>query len=473
MIDLNTKNGIDHKLPKYENLLNNLQSNILKSHARKNVRLVFLQFIGDDNDIKNWIKRLKITSAMDQKVASDQRAEDLKNGKETLHDGGLIQNIYFTHEGYEELGFDPSKLKDGGNRVFNQGMKSNKAKNILNDPPIDEWQREYRNDIDSMILLADDNKDFVENRIIELIESLDNIAQVLAIERGETLPDEKEHFGYVDGISNSKFYKSDLSKASEKNGGTNRWNPLRPLSEVLVPDPFTDEESDNFGSFLVYRKLAQNVEGFENEVVELSKKLTLTPSQKAAGISKAEYAGALAVGRYRNGTPLAISDSASNSAMDLSNNFNYDDEDPGGNKCPFHAHIRKTNPRDESRIIDKIIIPDRFITRRGIPYHVKETPNNKDEKGLLFMCFQSSLRKQFNFIQGTWSNAKRFPLFRGKPGLDPITGQEEDGIVSKGDQSWPKSYNAKEEVDFDFGLFVNMRGGEYFFSPSITFLKQL
>ena len=124
-INLKTSNGIDGNSSKYQGMLENLQANILKSHARKHVRLLFLQFNGDEDEIKGWIKTLKVTSAKDQLIASRFRESNPD------HDGGLVVNFFLSAEGYEELGFDTRKLGKNGNRIFCKGMKSKRAMKVL------------------------------------------------------------------------------------------------------------------------------------------------------------------------------------------------------------------------------------------------------------------------------------------------------------------------------------------------------
>lgn len=145
-----------------------------------------------------------------------------------------------------------------------------------------------------------------------------------------------EHFGFRDGISQPLFLKEDIERVA-KEQGTDKWNPTAPLELVLVKDPL-GEGDHSFGSYCVYRKLEQDVRGFKEAERELARKLGLSGKN-------AERAGALAVGRFRDGTPVTLSPTEQNPEP-VSNNFNYD-EDQEGTKCPFHAHIRKTNPRGD------------------------------------------------------------------------------------------------------------------------------
>lgn len=74
-------------------------------------------------------------------------------------------------------------------------------------------------------------------------------------------------------------------------------------------------------------------------------------------------------------------------------------------RCPFAAHIRKTNPRADL----PNGIEGRRIMRRGITFGPEVTPEEKEskkssededlERGLLFACYQSNIANGFQFIQ--------------------------------------------------------------------------
>lgn len=131
--------------------------------------------------------------------------------------------------------------------------------------------------------------------------------------------------------------------------------------------------------------------------------------------------------------------------------------------CPLGAHIRKVNPRTDADSVKTA----RMI-RNGIPYGT-EFPDEPDEKrGLLFVCYQSSLENSFQFVQRAWSNTETFPTSR--TGHDPLIGQaKNEGLLHT-------NLHDVNEEDLDPGLgpfpkTVTMRGGEYFFVPSISALK--
>ena len=94
--------------------------------------------------------------------------------------------------------------------------------------------------------------------------------------------------------------------------------------------------------------------------------------------------------------------------------------------------------------------------------------------GLLFMAYNHEIGDQFKFTQQTWVNLTQFPLQPGGPhGIDPVIGQ---GPNNPGDQKLPKTWDdtaAAFASNAPFAGFVKMKGGEYFFLPSLTFLKNL
>ena len=131
-----------------------------------------------------------------------------------------------------------------------------------------------------------------------------------------------------------------------ESGAIEAWDPLAPLSLVLRPDPGVTDP-DAFGSYYVFRKLEQDVMGFAVAEHRLADELGLEGSDRAR-------AGAMIVGRYRDGTPLVLSET-DGFVPAKANDFRYEPHltsvgtmapsDPLGVKCPFHAHIRKVNPR--------------------------------------------------------------------------------------------------------------------------------
>jgi hypothetical protein len=95
--------------------------------------------------------------------------------------------------------------------------------------------------------------------------------------------------------------------------------------------------------------------------------------------------------------------------------------------------------------------------------------------GLLFQSFQADLGAQFEFIQKAWVNNASFPLSNpaGKTGIDPVLGQ--GGTPADRSYKWPAAYGKPgvNPITAGFEAFVRMKGGQYFFAPSIDGLKAL
>jgi deferrochelatase/peroxidase EfeB len=367
---------------------------------------------------------------------------------------------------------------------FIDGMAA--ARHELKDPVPDTWEAAYRDRrIDAMILLADNDEGFLLRQARGLIEAAEAVATVLTVERGQVMRNPRgqsvEHFGYVDGRSPSLFLASDVMSERQASR-VQRWDSSAPLNLALVADPYTELREDCFGSYLVFRKLEQNVRGFHEREAQLARWLGL----KGSAVQRA---AALIMGRFRDGTPLTASPVAGLSAS-VPNNFNYAD-DPDGTRCPCSAHIRKVNPRgDVARVLGESGPLERHqplwdqerrrrIVRRGMTYGARQVGPQDDPRpeylpardvGLLFMCFQSSLANQFGFLQKIWANAPDF--LRHETGIDPVAGQQ-DHPSCPVTQRWPLQWGKPEMISFDFRGFVTLKGGKFLFAPSLPFLKRL
>jgi Dyp-type peroxidase family len=508
-IDLN--NPVE--LEKFAKMLANLQGNILKSHGRNHAVSLFLEFSAEKRkQVKKWISDFTeryATSALRQYY----EAKELKNNNIPGH---LFACFYLSAEGYAALGFDDltafdeadiDVLKEEIPAIrFKTGMKNPKCAAKLKDPTPDKWEENYQKNIHALVLLADDNEERLKDVVARLEastleESMNGAVKIIFQEKGRVLrePAEpgkrgnpKEHFGFRDGISQPLFYKEDIEKELPPGAASPvKWNPSAPLKLALVKDPLADSE-DCFGSYLVFRKLEQNVKKFVEKEAELAAALNLPENEK-------ERAGALIVGRFKNGIPVSLF-KASNQAEPVNfNNFNYKHEDSGQSnrthdKCPYHAHIRKTNPRgDFSQLAEGIGEKEleKRIVRRGINYdhrspsEIEATGDEPDKNvGILFMCFQSRIPNQFGFIQSAWVTDPGFPIiFEPNPvggaitnrviGLDPIL-EGNSAAANIKEQKWcPVWGDTQGEVSFHFNDVVTFKGGEFFFAPSLFFLNNL
>jgi Dyp-type peroxidase family len=469
--------------------LQNIQANIFKGHGRKHAWCLFVQFKFNPNqqdDLRRWISQFsgRVSPAFDieAKAAYEAQLKLNEEDRQKDFDKKTVTSFLLSANGYRKLGYSGDQLP--GDRSFRLGMKNGLVNGSLGDPPSFYWESYYRHGIDAMIILANKDEGVLAKEHIEIATSMmkANIGTVLFVEKGNTMsfnhkgPENKnyvEHFGYRDGISNPEFKFDPQGNLDQGNENI-----------VLVEDHF-----GGHGSYLVYRKLEQNVRAFNQEVAELAKDL---------GITK-EYAEAQIMGRFKDGTPL---EKSHKSGMKNPEKIEFDfKDDEEGARCPFHAHIRKVNPRIDAIGKTKLDIKEKQIVRRGITYG-RRTPDLSDEPetgvGLLFMCYQKSITNQFEYVQKEWCNKKDFisPSLAGKKitGIDPVCGVKVTGTqtqrwnttwLNPANSSslnlqhfsrWVKnlfSKNGKSNNRRDFSGVVTLKGGEYFYSPPISFLKNL
>ncbi len=463
------------------------QGNILKSHGRNHSYHLFVSFAeGQAEDAKAWVRQAvapRVTSAM-------QQWQDAAGFRASGIDGGTFVNFALSASGYRKLGFDGATIPNDPS--FQGGARGSIDK--LNDPPVEQWQPGFQEQLDALLILADDNHDRLQGVHDEILASqgaFGGVVRGILLETGAALRldasglavEDKtttthEHFGYSDGVSQPLFFAKDIEESRLNSGGFDQYDPSAPLGLVLVKDGNGD--AFGYGSYLVYRKLRQDVHDFKRSVAKLAARIVEARDPKASpSDADLALAEAYVMGRFKDGTPVALQ--AVDGWTNEPNNWNYD-QDVDGLKCPYHAHTRKTNPRgDKARAFSSPLTEEssRRIARRAISFGPLDIdPPKTEEVGLLFICMQSSIVDQFEFIQAAWSNNEQF-LHQGT-GLDPVVGQAPFGQRPTTSQHWPKVYGQRNDfngadpfVKYRFAQWVTMQGGEYFFLPSLSFLMNL
>jgi Dyp-type peroxidase family len=313
------------------------------------------------------------------------------------------------------------------------------------------------------LLVADNDEARLVARHQALLTQAQPGARQISMERGSSYRglhgDPLEHFGFVDGRSQPLLLQEDIARERDEGGGDSRWPPGFPLSTALVPC-LGGIAGQSFGSFLVLLKLEQNVQGFREATRGLA---------QALGIDE-EYAAAMVVGRFRDGIPLAMRN-AKEGFHPVWNNFDYS-QDLLGSRCPLHAHMRRMNPRGTSN--DRASERSHAILRRGVTYGQRlQDPQTKEfldapaeGVGLLFMSYQSSLVQQFEFLFAAWGTGQGFP--GQNRSFDQLIGP-----AGGPDPAWNRVWGETGGGAVPFGRFVKLKGGEYFFVPSLSFLSGL
>jgi Dyp-type peroxidase family len=431
-LDFISTKDLSYEGPEFLSIANDIQGNILKGHARKHVTLVFFTFKPNLKvEAQSWLHtfgtRHLTTAAKQKQQAIDRRENNVES---------LFYGLYLTSTCYDYLGLNAKKPND---KQFRQGMAA--SQKDLEDPNLSAWESNWqKGEIHGCVLIAygaereklDLMAQFVKEELADFADTFEEIGYGLQNEA----KDDIEHFGYVDGISQPRFFKEDLDKIPHS-----VWNPSASWDLVLSVEP-----DQVIGSYWVFRKLEQNVKLFKTHEHELG---------VARGLKgdDAEIVGAEIVGRWENGMPrtlgtddVTIGDyTIDKTTIGKINNFNYKtDPDKQGIRCPYHAHVRKVNPRDGD-------IKQHLIARRGIPYGGYRTPESLENAkdigptegvGLLFQCFQKDIGAQFENMQKAANDTQKSPK-------DPIIGCP-----------------AHNE-------FVKLKGGGYFFAPSLSFFENL
>ncbi len=147
-------------------------------------------------------------------------------------------------------------------------------------------------------------------------------------------------------------------------------------------------------------------------------------------------------------------------------------------RCPFHAHIRKANPRDDNPYATSIAMEDarRFqFVRRSMVYGdpAKLTLTGPDWPtggvGLWFMGYMRDIEEQFREMQGRWMRDRYFPGHNRDALPDPLLfgGMTEGGEPAT---TWRWQREGRMTCVAGLAQFVRPRGGEYFYVPSMRWL---
>ena len=274
-------------------------------------------------------------------------------------------------------------------------------------------------------------------------------------------------------------------------------DPAAATQELLAAEDAPDKRDvGRNGTYLVMRDLQQDVRRFWQFI------------SRHAGSDHAamEKIASAMVGRTRSGDPLVpirhdpIPGIGPDPDEVRQNQFTFD-EDPSGTRCPFGAHVRRANPRSTdypgrpTNLLSKIItmlglVPKGFrddlissvryhrILRRGREYGpalspldaLAPAPPDDPIRGLHFVCLNANILRQFEFLQNAWMANTKFSAMTGES--DPLLGNREPiwGCPVTSDFNIPKEHGPRHRVT---GLeqFVTVRGGAYFFLPSLRVLR--
>jgi len=458
--------------------LKDLQGDVVLGFPKRVEDFVFFN-IQDAPGFKHALKQLQplITSTADVQAIRKQIDDHKKCGHH-----GLLKivgtNIAFTSAGLKKLGVTESL----GDNDFDQGQLA--AAKALGDTGttdtsgnfVPDWLPPFKSEIDGLVLIAGDSKETIteqKNKVEHVLGK--TIKEVLVVE-GQVRPGKEkghEHFGFLDGVS--------VPAIDALTGHLPGQTVVDPGVLILGQsgDTVTRPTWAKNGSFLVYRHLNQLVPEFSKFLID--NPIVLPGLGRPEG---SELLGARLVGRWKSGAPVDLTplkdDPALGADPQRRNNFDFSDA-TDQSRCPFSAHIRKTNPRTD---LPATAVKPHQVMRQGIPFGPEVSPQEAASgktatgvnRGLGFVCYQSTINKGFSFLQEIWVNNQTFPP---KPdpqnpgknltiGFDPIigtNGSDAGGRETIGTN--PSSQEAFLKLPVEW---VVPKGGAYFFSPPISAL---
>lgn len=317
----------------------------------------------------------------------------------------------------------------------------------------------------------------------------------------------REHFGFADGLSQPIPFNESTGHDTDDcvvltNGEPatrDRWHGV-PLGEILIghgnghheeaPGPVVPDDAagrarkaglesagapDGFrnfgldGSYLVVRELQQDVAAFWTSMTDGAERIRA--HDPSATHVDANWLSERIIGRSIDGHLLCPSGYLAKDEYGMPQNaFGFRRTDPHGHGCPPGSHVRRANPRDglapdEASALTLLDAANNHrILRRGRKYGTKVErgdPPDSEERGLLFMCLNTDIARQFEFVQQTWLlNANFATLF-----------DETDPLVGPKGRFTIREKPLRRILDVE--TFIRMAGGEYFFLPSLPALRYL
>lgn len=412
------------------------------------------------------------------------------------HKKDVVVNAGFTSTGLDKIGVSKETLATFGPE-FQEGIaKPARAKTLgdvgESDPSTWDWGRfEGEKRVDALVLVYGRTKDACLRKADELRAAVAaGGGHVVWEKHAEMLSDRKEHFGFVDGISQPKVRGLKREWTKEETTAAGEFVFGYPNSYVDVPDAPTlkgpEAEAARSekalgdclgagklgaeGTYIVARDLRQDVAAFNRFVRDQAK---VVHPDKSDADAKGLFE-AYCVGRWKDGTPLA-----SNTADGKDLTFA---DDLHGKKCPITAHVRRSHPRDSLTLnpVESRIIADRHrILRRGRNFgdfiaegSFDDDDPSREKRGMFFMCVNTNIARQFEFIQQTWLQSQKFgglrsdrdPLLGREP---PFTGRPEEKPPAPSMTVATPPLRARVPI----APFVTVRGGGYFFVPSLRAMK--
>jgi Dyp-type peroxidase family len=283
-----------------------------------------------------------------------------------------------------------------------------------------------------------------------------------------------QHFGAQPGDLNPLGYKDGIDQPAIEGSGV---DPLPGQGPLIKPGEFVLGYPGEAGSPLPMPQpdiLGRNgtyvgLRKYQSRVGAFNRFLHANGSTE----QERELLAAKLVGRWRSGAPLTLAPELDDPAVGAdprrNNNFEYAN-DPVGRQVPLGCHIRRMNPRNTTltRLTD---INIHRLIRRGTTYGPPYDPNalsaadDEIARGAIFLFISAKAMATMEFLQQEWINDGNFIGVGDE--RDPIIGRQEEAATF----TIPKVPVRRRIHGIE--TFNVLRGGEYFFLPSLSALKWL
>lgn len=260
---------------------------------------------------KKWIENI----CFDIRNGAPERMED--------HDPNVALNIAFTAIGLKALGMHHDNV-EAFSREFREGMITDHRQRLLGDfnsssPDNWKWGNKENEPVHLALLVfgRDEKTGLDYQSLLKSQYESSGLVEVSTID-GHTLEDNKEHFGFRDGISQPIIKGSGVSGPENDMinpgeflmGYENEYNvlPQTPLIQVeqgemnyLAPDAGGSEKKDlgRNGTYLVVRQMDQNVNAFWDFMNEKTKNEDGSLNEQGSLKLAAQM-----IGRWPSGAPL-------------------------------------------------------------------------------------------------------------------------------------------------------------------------
>lgn len=421
--------------------------------------------------------------------------------------------IGFTFSGLQELGIP--NLAAIHDQPFKAGLAAQSAG--LGDPIAGrgspgQWQAGGSSNLHGLLIVTGPDQTRVSKKVAELKIKAGTSWTILLEEDGKTREDDRghEHFGFLDGVSQPAIrgqidhlfpghtFLQDSQNPKDPAQGLPGADLHWPGEFVFGYPAQSDQNIDDRGpvadgglpwmkngAFMVLRRLTQLVPEFDKFVGDTATAEGLDPQLLAARM----------VGRWKSGAPVSLSplqDNPQQGGDALANNDFEFGEDAAARRCPYAAHIRKAYPRNditpagageatdfERREASETDTQRHRLLRRGIPFgdEVSDAEQKQEttinDRGLMFVSYQTSIDRQFEFIIKNWVNNRDFAV--ANAGFDPLLGQAAGAARARDFTGATVNYpdGATGPAITLPADFIVPTGGGYFFAPSVHALKSV